>query len=334
MAETSYFWDNAGTGDSPALGYGHTEMMTEVFRMLLNGTDNQGVLKGWLLELEPVDAGGLDVKVYRGGAIVYGFFYESDDEETITMPDDDTNHIVVRCSWAAQTVRLTTVAALVQTIGVTWDIPIAEVTTVGGDITVLTDEREFCEYSADMLHGIVTSDYITADAITTAILEDETRWLCSAALQPDETDTPSWQNVTHISYGATKHSGWAMVTGAERAVWWTFLVPSDFSGTDLELYVRSVPLHLASPGFDVVWDWAAQVAAPSAAFAAQSGSYVASQDGRSWGGGAYRDHIDTLTVAAGDLVRLRVARDGTDGLDTETHTVLLIAVEVEYVGDS
>ena len=191
MAEVSYFWDGA-TGDGT--NYDDSILMDTVFRAILAGTGNEGVLKGWLNELEPTDAGGLNVDVDTGGAIVYGLFYESDAVETIAMPNNATNWIVVQRSWAAQTARLAVVAALTQTPDVTYDIPIAQVTTAAGVITLLTDSRDFCEFNTGIIDFSVVTDNIVDDAVTTAKMIDQTRWLSRGAgcLEPDGTNPASW----------------------------------------------------------------------------------------------------------------------------------------------
>lgn len=182
MAETSYLWNNPGTGDSPALGYGNDSLCQVIFRMLFNGTGDQGVLLGWLNELEVTDGGVDTATVDTGGAFCYGVWYETD-----AAVDVDINAyrggnclIVVRASWAAQTSRIVAraVGALTQTAGVTYEIPLANVAINGaGAITLITDTRDFCEFSTQMQEGAAVADSILDDAVTTAKLIDQTRWI-------------------------------------------------------------------------------------------------------------------------------------------------------------
>jgi hypothetical protein len=332
MAETSYLWDNPGTGDSPALGYGHTEFMTEMFRMLWNGTGNRGVLQGWLNELEVTDGGGLNAAVDTGGAVVYGFGYENTTAVNVAMPNNAVNHVVARCSWAAQTVRLTQVAALVQNPGVTYDIPLATVTTVAGAITLITDTREFCEFTTDLIDGIVEAAHIQADAVTTAKLENQTRWVVRGAgeLEPDATNPATWSNTSPAGY-LREH--WSLAHNQTHTLWCTFRVPADISSATMTIYFWNV-LESAAASGDIRWVWSSWDAQPSAVLANQTNGVTVSQTGRDFSDGAYRDNMGTITVTAGDIVHVEIYRDGTVGADTEINPAMLFAVEFEYTADS
>jgi len=95
------------------------------------------------------------VAVNTGRALVYGTWYESDASVNVVVatPAGATriDRIVLRKSWASQTVRITRIAgaegggapAVTQTAGTTWDLPLYRASiTVGGVIT-LTDDRDF-----------------------------------------------------------------------------------------------------------------------------------------------------------------------------------------------
>lgn len=331
MAETSYLWDNPTTGDSPAGGYGHEELMEEMFRMLLNGTGNRGVLRGWLNELEVTDGGGLNAAVDTGGAVDYGFAYENDSATTVACPNNSTVHVVVRVSWAAQTGRLTQVAALTQTAGVTYDIPLAEVTTAGGAITLITDEREYCEFSTDLLDDIVDADHIPADAVTIAKLENQTRWVFRAAgtLEPDDTNPATWgHNRTALPYT----DAWWFSATALNGVWITFRVPADYVSGTATLYIWNMIWSTASGG-DVLWGWDSWDAQASAVLANQAGTLAVDHTDRAWGT-MYRDALTTLTVAAGDIFHVEIYRDGAAGGDTEGSNSVLFGIEIAYTADS
>jgi hypothetical protein len=181
MAEMSYLWNNPGTGDSPAApGYTDDILMNTVFKMILNGTGNQGVLRGWLNELAVTDGGGLSINIATGGASVYGFWFENDAILNLAVPNNSTVEVVVRASWAAFTARIAQVAALVQTPTVTYDIPLATVTTVAGAVTVVTDTRDFCEFTGILPTGGVTADSIQANAVTIGKMANQTRWITRA----------------------------------------------------------------------------------------------------------------------------------------------------------
>lgn len=331
MAEESYLWDNPGTGDSPALGYGHAELMTEMFRMILNGTGNRGPL-AWLNGLEVTDGGGLNAAVDTGGAITYGFWYENDAAVNVAMPNNATNHVVVRCSWAAQTARLAQVAALVQNPGVTYDIPLATVTTLAGAITLIVDTREFCQFTTDLIDGVVESDHIQADAVTVAKLENQERWIVRGAgqVEPDGTNPTSWAN---NSPSTLRRPYWDMRNGQTDTGWVTFRVPTDFTGATMEVFFWNNLMSGLATG-NVRWAWSSWDAQPSAVLVNQSNAATVIQTPRTWAEGAYRDSLGTITVSAGDIVHMEVYRDGTNILDTELQPVALFAVEFAYTADS
>lgn len=115
--------------------------------------------------LEVADAGGLDVTVDTGGSLVEGQAHYNDASVTLTLPASQTDYyVVVRKNYTAATYtppgyvagsgrvgpytsRITWVSALVQdTARATyWDIPLAKFTTDAGDITALTDERDYVD---------------------------------------------------------------------------------------------------------------------------------------------------------------------------------------------
>lgn len=183
MAEISYFWDNPGIGDSPAApGYDNADMYA-VLRMLFNGAGLQGVLLGWLDELEVTVTGLADDTAYvgPGGAIIDGIWYESDDDETVDVAAfrGGNCHIVVTADWVAQTARLEAVAAVpAPNPGTATSIPIWEVSVgAGGIVALVADGRDYCEFSTDIQDGAVTTTSILDDAVTTAKLENQTRWI-------------------------------------------------------------------------------------------------------------------------------------------------------------
>lgn len=327
MTERSRFWDGSTTGD--AVSITDNELMDRFFRAILNGTGNQGVLKGWTNELEVTDGGGLNASINTGAAILYGGFYESTAVETVACPNNSTVHVVVRRDWATPQSRLTQVAALVQTPDTTYDIPLAEVTTVAGAITLITDERDLCEFTTQLAVPVQT-DHIQDDAVTTAKLENQDRWRFRPAgtLEPDGTNPAAWvaQN-TWVPYGNI----WEFVDAATSSVWCTLRVPEDFTGTDLDIYLWArTPTDTA--GGDVVWAWDTQDAQPSAILANQSGNlaitYPALTDY------VYRDFLGTLTLAAGDILHVRIDRLGASGSDTLADSIWLYMIEFEYVADS
>lgn len=154
MAESSIFWPTSGVGDG-ASQYTDAQLFAWLRRTFLRDLTQEGVESGFANELA-VTGSVSPVAVNTGAAYVYGIPYENTASVTkaITTPSVGTtgHRIVLRASWAAQTVRITDIAsadgtaaipALVQIAGTTWDIPLATFTiTTGGAIT-LTDARVF-----------------------------------------------------------------------------------------------------------------------------------------------------------------------------------------------
>jgi len=329
MAELSLPWDGTIGDGGP---YGSDDLMETMFRAIFNSKNNLGILSGWLNELEVTDGGGLNASVDTGGALVYGYFYESDAVETVALPNNSTVHVVVRCSWAAQTCRLTQVAALIQNPGVTYDIPLAAVTTAAGTITLITDEREYCLFSNDRNIASVGEDAIATNAITTAILENQSRWLIRAAgcLKTDATNPATWDNTY---WHNPHHSSWILSSVATTTLWLTFRIPEDFIGPNITITIKNYPNHYSAGTGDVKWNYSTFIAAPNGAWANSTGTITVTQDGRHLRA-MYSDQLCILAVTAGDIVHMSVTRDGGDVADTDADSTYLYAIEITYTADS
>jgi hypothetical protein len=156
MAEASYFWTTDGTGDGSGAGYTQANL-NQVWRMMFTGnTADEGVFKNYLNALAITNPSGRTISMDTGGALVYGFPYYNSTAATVTLthPTSGTTgwRVVLRASWAAQTVRLTkiesadgtaTIPAMTQTPNTTFDIPLAEGTITTGDVIVVTDDRVY-----------------------------------------------------------------------------------------------------------------------------------------------------------------------------------------------
>ncbi len=168
MAETSRFWDGTAIGDAAAAPYDGPTETAAVLRSLAGAgaipVNQGGVFTGELNELA-VSGGGSPVTVASGRALAYGSWYESSAGVTVAIPTPASatriDRIVLRKDWTLQTVRITRIAgveggsapALVQTLGVTWDTPLAQasITTIG--VITLTDERDFLGPHASGWYG-------------------------------------------------------------------------------------------------------------------------------------------------------------------------------------
>lgn len=159
MTERSRFWDGLTTGDATDAPYDASTKYAAVQSSLAHaaGMTNQGgVFPNQLNKLAPTAAGGnaSPVLVDTGRALVHGQWYENDASISTAIPTPGgatrIDRLVLRKSWASETVRLTLIAgveggsepALTQSLGVTWDIPICSISITTGGVITLTDERE------------------------------------------------------------------------------------------------------------------------------------------------------------------------------------------------
>lgn len=158
MTERSRFWDGTAVGDATAAPYDAATEFAAVLRSLTSAgiilPDASGVFAGDGAELLVAGASS-PLNYGTGHALCYGTWYENDVSDQIVVPTPAAatriDAIVLRKSWASQTVRVTRVAgvegggapALTQVAGVTWDEPLAQasITTLGA-ITV-TDTRAY-----------------------------------------------------------------------------------------------------------------------------------------------------------------------------------------------
>jgi hypothetical protein len=182
MTEQSLFWTTNDTGDGVESGYTATQWFA-LWRSLYTGhtTNVGGVAPNYANQLA-VSGSTSPVSVATGAALVYGIPFFNDAVVTVAIATPVTqvriDRIVLRATWAAQTVRIVRIAGtegaseppnLVQSAGSTWDIPLARVSiTPGGSIT-LTDEREYLQMVAPA--GVGTTQ-LASSAITTAKISD------------------------------------------------------------------------------------------------------------------------------------------------------------------
>lgn len=173
MTEKSILWTAPASGDGTS-SYTQAET-TRLFRHLVGGVGNEGVLFGVDNGLEPTGTSS-PVQIDTGSAFAFGFFYWNDAalNVAVTTPSVGTtgHRIVLRVNWSAATVRITllssadgtaTIPAMTQTESTTWDIPIASLTITTGGVITLTDDREFLHFAT-----MISEDMLEDDAITLA----------------------------------------------------------------------------------------------------------------------------------------------------------------------
>lgn len=158
MTEKSRFWDGTAVGDATEAPY---DAPTEfaVVQMAMTGADfspnKGGVFLDDLNLLAPTSPSANTCRIASGKGQVYGTWYHNDANVDTTIPTPASatriDRMVLRKSWASQTVRITRIAgtegagvpAMTQTAGTTWDVPLCQVSiTTGGAITI-TSERYF-----------------------------------------------------------------------------------------------------------------------------------------------------------------------------------------------
>lgn len=160
MTEKSWIWPTTGSGDISPISVADT---AAIFAALFLGTNpgrlDYGVIPGLLNELAPV-VSGTNILVGTGWALVDGHPYRNDATKTVTpvVPTVGTTgrRLVLRASWSSgvQTVRITeissadgtsTIPALTQSSGTTYDVPLCSYTvaTVSGAIGAFTDTRSY-----------------------------------------------------------------------------------------------------------------------------------------------------------------------------------------------
>lgn len=181
MAELSGLWDTSGTGDGSVSGYTEANV-AQFLRALTSRTANLGgVCPDYQNELA-VSGVATPVTVATGAALAYGFFYYNDASLTVAIstPSGATrvDRIVLRVSWAAQTVRITRIAgtegagtpAMTQSAGTTWDIPLATVSITTLGVITVTDAREWISIVGD---ATISTDKLGADSVTNAKIGDD-----------------------------------------------------------------------------------------------------------------------------------------------------------------
>jgi hypothetical protein len=148
MAERSRFWDGTTIGDATVAPYDAGTEFAEVMIAVagLASNPNKG---GSVSAVTVTNPSANTVRIGPLEAIVHGTWYQNDANVDITTPTPAAatriDLIVLRKSWTPQTVRMFRVAgteggaapALTQTVGVTWDVPIASISiTTAGVITI------------------------------------------------------------------------------------------------------------------------------------------------------------------------------------------------------
>lgn len=166
MTETSRFWDGTTVGDATTAPYDAGTEFAQVMAAtsLANALPDRGGV--WLDDLGallPTRPSANTLRIGTGRAHVYGSWYQNDAalDTNIPTPSVSTriDRLVLRKSWAAQTVRITRIAgaeggaapAITQSAGTTWDVPLCRVSITTGGVMTVTDDRQFVTSVASKL---------------------------------------------------------------------------------------------------------------------------------------------------------------------------------------
>ena len=183
MVEESFYWDDGSVGDGSLSPYDNDEF-SDLWRVLfLRDRTTQGVIESYENGLVVSNPSGNNIRVATGAALVDGKFYETDAnvDNAIATPAVSTriDRVVLRKSWAAQTVRVfiitgvegAGVPAITQTDGVTWDVPLAQVSITTGAAITITSEIAFARtpLTEEFTGAMSEIETITADGSSATI---------------------------------------------------------------------------------------------------------------------------------------------------------------------
>lgn len=169
MPEQSRFWDGTATGDATQAPYDAGTAFSQVLTALTAAdrlANKGGVISTSDLNALVPSVSASALVIGTGRALVYGTWYERTGNISAGFPiptpvtSTRIDRAVVRKSWAAETARLVYLSgveggaepALVQSVGATWDIPVASVSITTGGVITLTDERQFLDPA--LLNGV------------------------------------------------------------------------------------------------------------------------------------------------------------------------------------
>lgn len=366
MTQRSLHWPGASLGDADALtvsaadGIGYrlrnedyeSPFVDRMLRMIFNGDGNRGVLPGWLNELAVAGVGS-PVTVDTGGAIVYGQPYRNTASVNVAVgsPTNDTryDYIVLRCDWAAQTIRITRiegvegggVPALTQSpapdgTGI-YDIPLATLAITTGGVITVTDARESCWFSTVPIDDSLATAHFANESADWAARETRTKrvFLGGGDLQEGNGDPFSYTAASYMTLvagstwgsAAATEEGW-QAAGAPDVGWaGTFKLPADYAGGDVDAWIWWMDDVGAALTF--YWRSAWQAYGPAGAAilsGARSSVYINDTFAV---GEVYRAEAQPLVgVTTDDLILYACQYYNTAGAEA----VLFLGLELQYTG--
>lgn len=320
MAQVSYPWGGTVTGDATEAPYSDDEW-SDLWSMLFTyDRTTQGVMtsarSGYSGNLAVTNPSGLTLRVATGIAVVDGKVYLNSASVDNSIPDNTNwNIVVLRKDFATQTVRVAlksgyaseaaALAALTQTDGTTWEIPLATANGDGaGGVSTLTDQRALLKHTADRTRRFFVSAYTAYNVTDVADVGRGEDW--QGVIMPDAKLSQA---------GATFVVPDDYLSGLSvRAVF----VSDTWVGTALSIYVKQ-EFRYGSIGES------ASVHSSLGAYAqllATIGELIAIP-------------ATTLSsVTAGDIVNCAAYRDATDVNDDTSADAWFVGFLVSYTADS
>jgi len=342
MAERSLFWDGAVLGDCGP--YGQLHLHNQFFRSILNGTGDRGVLRGWLSELA-VTGSTSPLTVGSGGAVIYGFVYESDAPMTVSIPTPSAgfsryDRVVVRADWATQQARVCRVAgvaaaapavpALTQTANVAWEIPLATVLITDGGVITLTDTRDYASFTTSWPANAVTAAKYGTGCITPAKVPNRTRTDLRGAgsIHPDDTNPCAWTAGGSYDY-------WVFANAVTDKGWAYFQGPTGLVGGAVDIYAWSVPdVNGAGAGVENCgWTIATYYGPDGAGLTATVPAAVNVDQQLRVNTTVYADQlIAAQPINEGEILIIALSRDGAG--DSYNSAMRLLGIEMRYTADA
>jgi len=324
VSQDSLFWPTSGVGDGNASGYTSDQWAWYNRMAWTNDPTTQGVALGFLNNLVVTTPGPQALQMATGGAIVYGFPFQSTQvvDFALPLPIAGTTfwRIVLRADWATQTVRavllmgddgVAVVPAVTQIAGVRWEIPL-----YAGSIVVATGAVTVQAGPSYLDPGIRIDD--------TKITDRDREFL----VQPVECV------VAAASAVRTSRYGWPLADAVDTECFGAFKVPADFDGIFMSVTPVFVP-NAAGGGNSVLITNNAEFGAVGEApdtHTDTSGAVLSPI------GAVVIMHLADIAlnpdVAVEDYVTLRLFRDGDGAGDNYANTLFFMGWWVEYTADS
>lgn len=344
MTERSLFWDGIVLGDCGPYSTSHVH--DRFFRALLNGTGDQGVLRGWLNELE-VTGTSSPVSVATGAAIVYGLFYENDAAATQSIPTpaagfQRVDYVVIRRDWATQTARIARVIGtanaaggprliptLTQTAGGVYEIPLSAVYIDDAGTISAGDVRDYVTFATEWPAGAVDTEHYAPGGVTAADVPDRTRYDLKGAgqIEPDSTNAATWTAGASYDY-------WQFADAVTDSVWVYFMPPTGLVGASVDIYVWSVPdVNGAGAGAEnCQWDYNVYYGPSGGTLNTANATVNVDQQARV-NTTVYADAlISALGTNAGNIIILQLDRDGA--ADSYNSAMRLLGIECRWTADA